>query len=130
MAFASATTHPGPPSPTQQLEESALFKLLKGEMVTSRQLLGDTIKQEMVIFRAEMKQDLEALRQNTKAEIASLKMEFRVEMASLRSAPTEKVALNSHDSSITSMESVMSELKREFEKLKDRNDDLENRGRI
>uniref|UniRef100_A0A8P4KJ98 L1 transposable element RRM domain-containing protein n=1 Tax=Dicentrarchus labrax TaxID=13489 RepID=A0A8P4KJ98_DICLA len=38
-------------------------------------------------------------------------------------------ALNRHDSSITSMESVDLELKREIGKLKDRNDDLENRSR-
>ena len=139
MANASATTThlTGPSSPTQQPEESALFKLLKAEMVTSRQLLGETIKQEMVIFRAEIKQDLEALRQDTRADIASLKTEFRAEMSSLRSAQTETAttvrevesALNRQDSSITSIEDVMSELKREIGKLKDRNDDLENRSR-
>ena len=97
-------------------------------METSRQLMGDTIKQEMVAFRAEIKQDLEA-------DIASLKTEFRAEMASLRSTQTEMAttvreiegALNRHDSNITSMERVISELKREIGKLKDRNDDLENR---
>ncbi|CAB1413488.1 unnamed protein product, partial [Pleuronectes platessa] len=73
----------GPQSPTQQPGESALFKLLKAEMVTRRR----------------------------------------------RPLSGGGGRLNRHDSSITSMEGVMSELKREIGKLKDRNDDLENRSR-
>ncbi len=139
MANASAITphHPGLLSSTQQPEENDVVWLLKAEMDASRQQLADIIKQEMVTFRAEIKQDLEALRQDTKAEITSLKTEFRAEMASMRSTQTETAtavreiegALNRHDSSITDMESVILELKREIRKLKDRNDDLENRSR-
>lgn len=52
-------------------------------------------------------------------------------MASMRSTQTETATtvweiegmLNRHDSRIASMESVISELKREIGKLKDRNDD-------
>uniref|UniRef100_A0A8C4GET5 LINE-1 type transposase domain-containing protein 1 n=1 Tax=Dicentrarchus labrax TaxID=13489 RepID=A0A8C4GET5_DICLA len=138
-ANASATTthHPGLPSSPEIPEENALVQLLKAEMESSHRQLADIIKQEMVTFCAEIKQDLEALRQDTKADIASLKSELRAEMASMHSTQTEtettvreiEGALNCHDSSITSMESVVLELKREIGKLKDRNDDLENRSR-
>lgn len=137
MANSSDIHHPDPPAPPRQPEEPALLQLLKAEMDTSRRQLADTIKQEMMSFCAEIKQDIEALRLETKADITSLKEEFRAEMTSLRSTQTETAttvkeiegALNRHDSSITSMESVISELKLEMGKLKDQNEDLENRSR-
>ena len=106
-------------------------------MGISRQQLGDIIKKEMASPHAEIKEDIAALRQDTKADIASLKTEFRAEMSSLRSAQTETAttireiegALNRHDSSIAGLDKTILDLKQEVGKLKDRNDDLENRSR-
>lgn len=124
-------------SPTQQPEENAILQLVRDEMVVSRQLMGDIIKQEMANLRTEIRHDLETLRKDTKADITSLKQEFGAETASLRSSHAQTAstvqeiegAINRHDSSITRMESAISELNREIGKLKDRNDDLENRSR-
>lgn len=81
--------------------------------------LGDKIKQEMAVFRAEIKQDLEGLRQDTKADIASLKMDFRAETSSFHWTQAEMATavqeiegmLNCHESSIIEMENTISELK-------------------
>ena len=106
-------------------------------MGISRQQLADIIKKEMASLHTEMKEHLEALRQDTKADIASLKTEFQAEMTSPRSAQTETAttiwdiegALTRHDSSIAGLDKTILALKQEVGKLKDRNDDLENRSR-
>lgn len=93
--------------------------------------------QEMANLRSEIGQDLESLRQDTKASIGSLKQEFEAETASIGSTQAQTAstvqeiegALNRHDSIITDVEKAVSELKREIGKLRDRNDDLENRSR-
>ncbi|CAL8361820.1 unnamed protein product [Arctogadus glacialis] len=136
VSATAAATRPSTP-PAEQPMESALLELIKAEMGISRQQLGDKIKKEMASLHAEIKEDIAALRQDTKADIASLKTEFRAEMSSLRSAQTETATtirdiegtLNRHDSSIAGLDKTILDLKQEVGKLKDRNDDLENRSR-
>lgn len=118
-------------------EDNTLLQLVKTELITSRSQVADTIKTEMASFRSEIGLIVETFRSEVKTKMDALQLEITGQINSMQSKQSimsntmdnMETTLNSHHDSLETMETTVTTLKEQIQKLQEQQDDLENRSR-